>query len=606
MFDISAISNRDLQLLYEYRILRCPADKLTAILGGENFTVSIHEDTQADTDLYTYRLDTIPQPNRVPFLEFVPTSAEDWRALAHLSSADVIDDGIRLYSTAEIPTDMQVHIYWCDSLHQIESLLTDIHNMLSQFDADFDQLKADIEYLKEHAAVDSRPEGLVNNLVKIKRTAKGGNLIDSLYAVLKPEAERSYVNTTQTELDSMLHTFNECIEFQFVDGYDRVMQSWTGPVMKISGKGNLMLRNIKAQVLISGWSGYITVTDCPDVHLQADSDTKVCNIEHLKIMRNSCVYLENYTHYINYLTMLLNSTVRHRRGFVKNIQYVGYGCTYWCADTVWIPGINYFDESDHTQNTVYNFNILDILGTLQHDSNALLIYNTRCIGFKVANADPPSEPRTVQCVWEAEYIGGGGDTPKPITGNSPRSKVYNCLVANTPFSKEVLCGILGNIQIESGFDPFLKDGVIRYGLWMTQDMRVQRVMTENGLGNLWHTSPAWSSWEGHCTEEKWNLAVNLQLQVLVNSHYGGDSWVANFDEHLDKVTDSHGEAGVKSYAELFCAMCIRCTGGTDAITDQVVYDFIMNECYSHADEKYKKLTERRNAAVTIYGEIEGR
>jgi hypothetical protein len=93
--------------------------------------------------------------------------------------------------------------------------------------------------------------------------------------------------------------------------------------------------------------------------------------------------------------------------------------------------------------------------------------------------------------------------------------------------------------------------------------------------------------------------------VLVYSHYECDTWVAKFDEHLDKVTDSHGEAGVRSYAELFCAMCIRCTGGTDSITDQVVYDFIMNECYSHADEKYKKLAERRDAAVTIYGEIEG-
>jgi hypothetical protein len=208
-------------------------------------------------------------------------------------------------------------------------------------------------------------------------------------------------------------------------------------------------------------------------------------------------------------------------------------------------------------------------------------------------------------VWEAEYIGGGGDTPTPITGNSPRSKVYNALVANTPFSKEVLCAILGNIQVESGFDPFLKDGVIRYGLWMSKDSRVQKAMTDNGLSKFWHTAPAWTSWEGHCTEDQWYKAVNYQLQVLVYSHYEGDTWVAKFDEHLDKVTDSHGEAGVRSYAELFCAMCLRCTGGTDSITDQVVYDFIMNECYSHADEKYKKLAERRNAAVTIYGEIEG-
>ena len=403
MFDISAISNRDLQVLYEYRILRRPADKLTAILGGESFTIPLTEGTQTEGGLYTYKLDTTPKEGRIPFLEFEAESADDWRALAHLSTAEITDTDITLYSTAEVPTDMRVRIYWCDSLHQIESMLADIMGMLTQFSTDFDKLKEDIEYLKEHAVTDSRPEGLVGNLVKIRKTDKSGTLIDSLYTVKKPEAKRVYNNTTQTELDTMLHTFNESIEFQFYDNHNRVLQNWSGPVMKLSGKGHIVLRNITAQILISDWSGYVTVVDCPDVHLQADNESKICNIKHLKIMRNSCVYLENHIHYIESMTLLLNSTVRHRRGYVKNITYVGYGCTYWCADTVWIPGINYFNENDHNQNTVYDFNVLDILGTLQHDGNALLIYNSRCIGFKVANADAPSQPQLVNCEWEAEY-----------------------------------------------------------------------------------------------------------------------------------------------------------------------------------------------------------
>lgn len=606
LFDISAISNRDLQVLYEYRILRRPADKLTAILGGEYFTVAIQADIELEDGQYIYHLDTTPKEGRVPFLEFVPKSPEDWQVLANIHSADVLANEIKLYSTTKISTDMQVRIYWCQSLQQIESMLTDINNMLDQFNTDFDQLKQDIEYLKEHAAVDSRPEGLVNNLVKIKRTDKGGTLIDSLYTIKNPEAKRVYVNTTQLELDTMLHTFNECIEFQLVDGEDRIFQNWTGPVMKLSGNGHLVLRNITAQLLITGWEGYITVVDCPDVHLQADSDGNVCKLSHLKIMRNSCIYLENYTHYIEDMTVLLNSTVRHRRGYVKNITYVGYGCTYWCADTVWIPGINYFGDGDLSHNTVYNFNVLDILGTLQHDSNALLIYNTRCIGFKVANADPPAQPSTVQCEWEAEYSGGGGSTPTPVPGNSPRNKVYNCLIANTPFTKEVLCGIMGNIQIESGFDPFVRNSQYdMFGLWQTNDVRLRTAMYNAGLGNMWHYLPSWTSWEGHCTEEQWNTAVNVQLQVLVQSHYGGDTWEANFDENLDKVSYQTGENGVRSYCELFCAMCERCIGGTDAILDSVVYDFIMNECYSHADYKYQDLVGRREAAVTIYNEIEG-
>lgn len=128
-------------------------------------------------------------------------------------------------------------------------------------------------------------------------------------------------------------------------------------------------------------------------------------------------------------------------------------------------------------------------------------------------------------------------------------------------------------------------------------------MSDAGLDSLWHTGNAWTTWDGHCTKEQWKLAVNKQLQVLVFSHYEGDRWVAKFDESLSKVSHTVGENGVRSYAELFCAMCERCTGGTDAIQDPVVYNFIMNECYSHADEKYKDLATRRNTAVQIYKEI---
>ena len=467
-FDISSISNRDLQLLYEYRILRRPADKLTAILGGESFTTSIRQGTELEDSWFTYYIDTVPKVNKVPFLEFKAESADDWRALAHLSKAEILDDGIRLYSTAEVPTDMQVRIFWCESLHQIESVTDDLMKLLSQFYNDFDKLKSDIDYLKEHGAVDSRPEGLVNNLVKIQHKDGVGTLVDALYTINKPEAERLFANPTQLELDTMVHTFNTCIEMHFNDGLKRVMQNWDGPIMKLSGTGHIVLRNIRSQILISKWSGYVTIIDCPDVHLQADKESDICNIRHLKILRNSCVYFENQTHYIENVTMLLNSTVRHRRGFVKNISSVGYGCTYWCADTVWIPGINYFSESEHDRNTVFNFNVLNILGTLQHDGNALLIYNTRCIGFKTANADAPAQPSVVNYEWDAEYNESGGDTPTPIPPTpsetivdpgteSARCHVLYVWLRKSGFSQNHTCGILGNIEAESGFDPNIRE-----------------------------------------------------------------------------------------------------------------------------------------------------
>lgn len=519
MYDISTVSNRDLQLLYEYRILRRPADRLTAILEGKYVTVSVKEGTKLEDNWYTYYLDTTTIENKVPFLEFIPNSADDWRAVAHLSKAEVFEDNmIRLYTTAEIPTNMQVRVYWCESLHQIESMIDELYSMLDQFNAEFDKLKADIEFLKEHAITDSRPEGLVNNLVKIKQTDNGGTLVDALYTIQKPESERLYVNPSQADLDTMVHVFNEGVTFKFVDGFKRILHDWTGSVMKISGTGSLVLRNITAQILISDWNGYITVTDCPDVHIQSDNADSVCNIKHLKLMRNSCVYLENYTHYIENITMLLNSTLRHRRGYVRNITYVGYGCTYWCADTVWVPGINYLSDDNHTQNTVYNFNTLNILGTLQHDGNALLIHATRCIGFKTANADAPAQPSVVNSVWNAEYEGGDTPTPIPPTPTDPivdpgepaeRCHVLYVWLRKSGFSQNHTCGILGNIQAESSFDPNIKE--IKQGdpvgyTWHLLDMVNY---PNDGYGLIQWTFPA-----GHSWLYNWCVANNYNYDTL--------------------------------------------------------------------------------------------
>ena len=131
-------------------------------------------------------------------------------------------------------------------------------------------------------------------------------------------------------------------------------------------------------------------------------------------------------------------------------------------------------------------------------------------------------------------------------------------------------------------------------------------MANAGLSNLWHTLPTWQTWEGHCTEEQWNTAVSVQLQVLKDSHYGGVGFVSSdlyFENNLDKVRYSAGIAGAQSYCELFCALCERCVGGNDPILDPIVYDFIMNQVYSGADYAYQELAERRDFATTIYSEI---
>lgn len=604
-YDISAVSNRDLQLLYEYRILRQPSDKLSAILNKSGIGANLRYDNRKENDYFVYRIDTQVEENLIPFIEFTVNNDEQIHCISELVELEIIDDTVYLYGTAELDVTIPLKVYWCPSLAMIESVLTDINNMLDKLHNDIDELSATIEEVKKYDNVNTYAEGLVTNLVKIQKNDDGNAIVDSLYRIESPVAERLFVNLSQQELDTMVHAFNKSVEFRFTVNKDYVLQDFTSPVMSIMGTGNLTLKNIRAQVIIHGFKGNINIIDCPEVHIEAYSKQDICTIDTIKVIRNSCVYFENSCHLIDNVYLMLNSTIRHRRGHVRNLIWVGYGCTYWCNRDVWIPGVNYLRASQKTISTVYDFNILHILGTLQQDASNFLIHNTKCIGFKVANSDPPTMLSTVECEWEAEYTGGGGgDEPTPIPGNSPRDKIYNWFVANTPFSKEVICGILGNMQQESNFDPFVHGSY--YGLWQTDDPDLRTAMANAGLSNLWHTLPTWQTWEGHCTEEQWNTAVSVQLQVLKDSHYGGVGFVSSdlyFENNLDKVRYSAGIAGAQSYCELFCALCERCVGGNDPILDPIVYDFIMNQVYSGADYAYQELVERRDFATTIYNEI---
>ena len=86
-YDIGSVTNRNIQLLYEYRILREPSHNLTAICraGGKqtidalNWKESTREVEGYDT-VYEARLDGIvPRMDCVPFLEFHPGKHSDWK-----------------------------------------------------------------------------------------------------------------------------------------------------------------------------------------------------------------------------------------------------------------------------------------------------------------------------------------------------------------------------------------------------------------------------------------------------------------------------------------------------------------------------------------------
>lgn len=412
-FPAGSISNRDIQLLYEYRILRQPADRLTAICtAGNPVTINELEWTVAETGLYQAIL-PVKQPaaGLIPFLEFLPKDNIGMRNLANLTDIEVTENELILYSVGDMVSEMEISIYWCYSLRAIDSLLTDILGDLERLAKEFSNLELQIQSYRDNKSGLTRPVGLVPNLMKIQRTVDQYEVVDALHQVVVPERNRLFVNYSQDNLNQMDHIFNESVEFRLLNRDHYVLEDFTAPVLLISGNGDLVLKNVVGQVLVTRWRGTLTLIDCPDVHLTANSESDICRLSRVLLSRNSTLYLENQIHQINEIQLSATSICRHWRANVRLIGYVGPGCTYWCSAQVSVPGRVQLPEYLPNSNTVYDFRIHDIIGTFTSDFDNMLIVAQNNLTTRVGNYDAEPEPTLYVPFWEASYnvqtINGG-------------------------------------------------------------------------------------------------------------------------------------------------------------------------------------------------------
>lgn len=409
-YDIGAITNRDIQLLYEYRILRQPSDNLTAITrAGEAQHVDELKWQASSRLIETY--DTVYEAvltdqiksGLVPFLEFHPEGGELWKFIADFIDIEVTEDKLILYSTNAEISELPIDIYWSYSLHHINSMLSDIQRDLDALAKDYASLENQLETFKDTGTFRQRPEGLIPNLIKIENATTEVNLVDSLYRIMTAENSRLYVNLSQQNLDSMEHIINEAVEFRFLQVDHYVLDSFISPTILISGSGDLVLKNLKGQVVVTDWQGTLTVIDCPEVHIAAKDSNHICLITTLQISRNSTVYLENYIHQIQNIELYSNSICRHWRANVRNISYIGPGCTYWCCAQVAIPGRVQLDEYLPDSNTVFDFNVHDVLGTFCSDFDNMLIVAQHNLTPRLGNSDMEPSPSICVSRWSARY-----------------------------------------------------------------------------------------------------------------------------------------------------------------------------------------------------------
>ena len=203
--------------------------------------------------------------------------------------------------------------------------------------------------------------------------------------------------------------------------------------------------------------------------------------------------------------------------------------------------------------------------------------------------------------------GGGG--AGLVAGDSVEEKIWNYFVQlNIPGVSDnaaVISGIMGNLKEESGYDPFVGNG--KYcGVYATYCSTVQSIVGSDyskyghgGYGDL-TKSP----------EDAVVKALEAELKQLTQDN---PRFAKDFISHLDKVTNTTGEAGAASYAELFeveveRAVCSAdmssCHSYSQPLEDQVVQKYVNNELYRNSSKyhntPYQGVAHRREHAKEIY------
>lgn len=203
-----------------------------------------------------------------------------------------------------------------------------------------------------------------------------------------------------------------------------------------------------------------------------------------------------------------------------------------------------------------------------------------------------------------------------VEEDSPKNIVYNWLISNSSTTGvsalEPILGMMANFQAESEFDPFVQNSYGYLGLWQTAGQwkaNIKARYAELGLSKYISVRDyGLSHWEDYgngCTKEECKTALIICLEELVNSNYNTISSTYNYSNSLEFVSNSTGEAGCVSYAELFEAMVERDVGGSYAIEDPVVQNFISNSYYSGSYYTYQGMKHKRDNARALWSEFGG-
>ena len=225
-------------------------------------------------------------------------------------------------------------------------------------------------------------------------------------------------------------------------------------------------------------------------------------------------------------------------------------------------------------------------------------------------------------------LGGGSScTAGVLAGNTIEERIWNWFVSanitGVSDNPAVIAGILGNLYVESGYNPFMvgSNGGYR-GLHMLMDSyngvefgsALKRQVNQAVGKDAWKFYGWWSSpttadeelTKAGLTQEQIDEALRINLEWTTT---GGnkDTQMAwnNFVNGLSEVTNNSGTAGAESYAELFLGAVENAYGGGDGggpFKDSKVQAYV-SKIWGSSHTTWQGVVKRREAAVDAFNRL---
>lgn len=172
-------------------------------------------------------------------------------------------------------------------------------------------------------------------------------------------------------------------------------------------------------------------------------------------------------------------------------------------------------------------------------------------------------------------------------GTTNADKIWNFFVeADIPGVSDniaVIAGIMGNLQQESTFNPFVVNssgyiGLVQWG--GSRKSTLQSLMSQAGLDGYWSNTNA--------PDDAISKAIEIELTYLIQ-----EQQFQNFASKLDNVDNKTGEAGAESYSDLFLVIVEGAYGGSSTLIDSYVQSLTSRSNWQEANK-------RRDYAKEIY------